>query len=285
MAPSKDAPTTNGSSALESVTNGPVSKAVKDQSLSHYHSLFSSLISWENPRVSAIAYASIVTSIVAVRYLDLLRYSFKLTYLLLGVTIAAEVGGKATMGTGLATSFRPRKYITLSKDALEAMIGDAHELLNFFMIEAQRIAFVENVWASIGAFVASFISYYLVKVVPYWGLALIATTALFFAPLIYSSNQELIDAQLKNASEVVNAQTAQLKEVAGKHTAQYTELAKQHMGDYTAKAQAMLHGRASSPTATTKTPGKDIKDTDFPAAPSTEPTKARKGEEEAIPAM
>lgn len=281
MAP---APTTNGSSAIESVTNGPVSKAVKDQSLSHYHSFFSSLVSWENPRVSAIAYASIVTSIVAVRYLDILRYSFKLTYLLLGITIAAEVGGKAIMGTGLATSFRPREYITISKSTVDAMIGDAHELLKFFMIEAQRIAFVENVWASIGAFVASFISYYLVKIVPYWGLALIATTALFFAPLIYSSNQELIDAQIKNASEVVNAQTAQLKEVAGKHTAQYTELAKQHMGDYTAKAQAMLHGRAGSPTAS-KTSGKEIKDTDFPAAPNTEPTKARKGEEEPIAAM
>jgi hypothetical protein len=86
----------------------------------------------------------------------------------------------------------------------------------------------------------------------------LATTIIFFAPLIYTTNQELIDAQLKHASDVVNAQTAQLRSVAQKHTEQATQVTKQYMGDYTAKAQSLIK------TAQQKSP---LKASDFPAAP------------------
>lgn len=103
----------------------------------------------------------------------------------------------------------------------------------------------------------AFISYYLVKIVPYWGLALIATTVVFLTPLIYTTNQELIDSQLKHASEIVNAQTAQLKTAAQRHTEQATQITKQYMGDYTAKAQSLIKGAR----------GTELKASDFPSAP------------------
>ncbi len=104
---------------------------------------------------------------------------------------------------------------------------------------------------------------------------MIATTVIFFAPLIYTTNQELIDSQLKHASEIVNAQTSQLREVAQKHTEQATQVTKQYMGDYTAKAQALIKGARGSE-------GKELKATDFPAAPKEDfktPAKATKTEE------
>jgi hypothetical protein len=113
------------------------------------------------------------------------------------------------------------------------------------------------------AFFGAFLSYYLVKIVPYWGLALIATTTLFFAPLIYTSNQKLIDTHVQHATDVVNAQTLQLREAAQKQAAQASQLTKQYMGDYTAKAQEMLR----SATGSVKPAAKDLKDADFPAAP------------------
>jgi hypothetical protein len=110
----------------------------------------------------------------------------------------------------------------------------------------------------------AFLSYYLVKVVPYWGLALIATTVVFFAPLIYTSNQELIDHHVKQASDVVNAQTAQLRDLAQKHTEQATQITKQYMGDYSAKAQAMIRGaRGTEPKPEVRAP-------EFPPAPTHE---------------
>jgi hypothetical protein len=93
----------------------------------------------------------------------------------------------------------------------------------------------------------------------------------FFVPLIYTSNQELIDDQLRHASEVVGAQTSQLRNVASKHTAQATEITKQYMGDYTAKAQSMLRGNK-----------KPVAESDFPTAPK---SNFKREEEVDMPAM
>ncbi|KAI1143058.1 Reticulon-domain-containing protein [Hypoxylon sp. FL0543] len=284
----------NAQAAYNQIASGPVAQNVKDQSaktsaelsnlansrqtpsqpaatgqpLTHYHSFFSELLSWNNPRASAIAYASVVSLIFAVRYLDVVRYAFKLTYMTLGITVLAEGAGKAILGNGLTTQLRPRKYYTVPRETLDSLIGDVHELINFFVIESQRILFAENVAASAVAAIGAFLSYYLVKIVPYWGLALIATTLLFFVPLIYATNQELIDHHLKQASDVLNSQTEQLRQVASRQTAQATEITKQYMGDYTAKAQQMLRGRSSSPEAAPKSaPQTSLKESDFPRAP------------------
>ncbi|CAI4212591.1 unnamed protein product [Parascedosporium putredinis] len=250
----------NYESVVDRVANGPVSQAAQDQvnktanefanlnasrkatpgtaatsqRLTHYHSYFFDLLAWKNPRASGIVYASLVSLIFAARYLDVIRYFFKLTWLALGTTVAAEIVGKVVLGQGITSQLRPNKYFVVSRDTLDTMIGDVHELINFFVIEAQRILFAENIGASVAAFVAAFLSYYLVKIVPYWGLAILGTTAAFMIPLLYTSNQEVIDAQLKHASDLVNAQTAQVRDAANKHTAHVAELTKHAPLDETA---------------------------------------------------
>ncbi|TEA12955.1 Reticulon-like protein 1 [Colletotrichum sidae] len=296
----------DAAAAYQQIANGPVAQNVKDQSakastefgnlaasrrtpdtpaatgqpLTHYHSFFFELISWNNPRASAIAYASIVSLIFAARYLDVLRYSLKLTWMVLGTTVLAEIAGKAVLNNGLATQLRPRRYYVIPRETLDALIGDVHELINFFVIEAQRVLFAENVAASAAAFLGAFIAYYLVKIVPLWGLALIGTTSVFGIPLIYTSNQELIDAQLNKAGEVLNQQTSQFRTVASKHTAQAADITKQYVGDYTAKAQQLIGRRSVSPEASPKPASAapaapapaapSVEEKDFPAAPSTE---------------
>jgi len=151
------------------------------------------------------------------------------------------------------------------------MIGDVHELVNFFVIEGQRLIFADNIFASGAMLFASFIAYYLVKLVPFWGFALISTTVAFIAPLVYTSNQELIDGHIAHASSVVNQQTAQVKNIAAQHASAAVNSTKQYAGDYTAKAQEMIssRGRSTSPAVTTKSPPA-YKDADFPAAPKQE---------------
>jgi hypothetical protein len=100
------------------------------------------------PGASGIAYASVISLIFVARYLDVIRYAFKLTWMTLGVTVLAELVGKTILSSGLATQLRPRKYYTVPRETLDALIGDVHELVNFFVIEAQRILFAENVSAS-----------------------------------------------------------------------------------------------------------------------------------------
>jgi hypothetical protein len=68
--------------------------------------------------------------------------------MVLATTVAAEVSGKLVLNNGLASQFRPREYFTLSRETFEALVSDAHGLINFFLIEAQRIVFVENIGVS-----------------------------------------------------------------------------------------------------------------------------------------
>ena len=126
----------------------PPTLAATGQSLTHYHSFFSNLLSWDNPRASGIAYGSIILFIFAARYLDILRYVFRITWLTLGAAVLVEGAGKLLFSHGFISGARPKNYYTVSKETLDALLGDVHELVNFFFIEAQRILFAENLSAT-----------------------------------------------------------------------------------------------------------------------------------------
>ena len=46
------------------------------------------------------------------------------------------------------SQFRPRKYYTIPRESLERSLEDVEQLINFFVIETQRIVFAENVLAT-----------------------------------------------------------------------------------------------------------------------------------------
>jgi hypothetical protein len=126
----------------------PPTLAATGQPLTHYHSFFSNLLSWDHPRASGIAYGSIILFIFAARYLDILRYVFRITWLTLGAAVLVEGAGKLLFSHGFISGARPKNYYTVSKETLDALLGDVHELVNFFFIEAQRILFAENLSAT-----------------------------------------------------------------------------------------------------------------------------------------
>ena len=64
------------------------------------------------------------------------------------VTAALEVSGKLIFDTGLSSRLRPRRYYTIPRESLERGLEDVEQLLNFFVIECQRIVFAENVIAT-----------------------------------------------------------------------------------------------------------------------------------------
>lgn len=127
----------------------PNTQTATGQNLTHYHSFFYSLLSWENPRATAISYVAITTFIFACRFVPLMRYGLRLTWMTLGITAAAEIAGRMLFDQGFSSKLRPRKYYTIPRETLESMTGDVEQLINFFVIEAQRIVFAENVYATI----------------------------------------------------------------------------------------------------------------------------------------
>ncbi|KAJ5769603.1 hypothetical protein N7520_004162 [Penicillium odoratum] len=257
----------------------PSTTTENGQPLTHYHSLLYSLLSWEQPRATAVSYASITGFIFAARYLPLLRWAFKFLYMSLGVTAAVEIAGHVILKKGIASSFRPRRYYTIPKETHEAVLEDLSQLLDFFLIEFQRILFAENVVHTVAAFTAAFLGYWLIRIVPVWGLTVIGVTTAYIGPLVYISNREIIDEQIKNLQDIVSAQTNQLKDLAGERTSHATGLMKQYVGDYSHKAQEYIGRRSASPEMTKlPTPVKTepvaepaIQTEDFPEAPIVEP--------------
>lgn len=194
------------------------------------------------------------------------------------VTAAAEVAGKVVLDRGLASHMRPRKYYTINRQTLDAVSDDVEQFLNFFVIEFQRIVFAENVYATIAAFTSALLGYLLVKIVPTWGLALIATSLVYFVPLIYIKNQKVIDEHLHHAGEVINQQATQVRDLAAQHTSHITEVVQHTASEYSAKAQEMIgsaKNRAASPSAPNPAnmnpyknePEREITKEDFPSVP------------------
>lgn len=296
------------SAVKSSLTNGPVAENVKQQGaktqadfsnlaatrtskrtraatgqpLTHYHSFFHSLLSWEHPRASGIAYLFTVFLIFAARYLNVLRYSLKVTYMVLGVTVLAEILGKVLFHHGFTSQVRPKEYYTISQETLNLLIRDFHDLINFFIIEAQQIIFAENLSVSIAAFLSAFASYFLVKFIPLWGLSLLGTSTLFLGTLVYRVNQDVIDHHLETAVEIINQQAEQVKTIASQQAARATKQTKALVGDYSSKAQGFIGNAlpSVSPVSPT-TPIKRepvikkevvsaLKAEDFPSAPTEE---------------
>ncbi|KAH7082995.1 Reticulon-domain-containing protein [Paraphoma chrysanthemicola] len=246
----------------------PDHKAATGQNLTHYHSMFYRLLSWKNPRATGIAFAATILFIFAARYLNIIRYGLKLLYLTLGATATAEIAGQAAFGRGLTSQFRPRQYFTIPKASLERLLDDVEQLINFFVIESQRIVFAENVYATVAAFFASLISYFLIKFVPLWGLTLIATLVTYLTPLIYIQNKEAIDAQLEKGRQIASQQATQIKGLANQHAGNAAKTVQGYTQQYTAKAQETINqyrGRSASP---------EVKKEAFPAAPKQDLTSA-----------
>lgn len=192
---------------------------------------------------------------------------------------------------------RPRKYYTIPRETLEASLEDAEQFINFFIIEIQRIVFAENVYATIGvswvsnvckseptdnfkAFTSALLAYFLIKFTPAWGVALVFTTVIYFAPLIYLQNKEFIDHHLNNASNVINEQTSQFRDLAAQQASHASEMTKSTVGQLSARAQELMgqaQDRAAQPDVANPgnlNPAKDepernISGSDFPSAPKT----------------
>lgn len=128
-------------------------------------------------------------------------------------------------------------------------------------------------------FTTALITYFLIKITPAWGLALLFTTLAYFIPLAYIQNRELVDHHLSNASDLVNKQTEQIRSIAAEHTNKAMEASQGALKTYGARASEMMgqtkksaveKGYVKEETAE-KMPGNtEVKKEDFPAAPTGE---------------
>ncbi|KAH0605877.1 uncharacterized protein H6S33_004334 [Morchella sextelata] len=243
-----------------------------DQPLTHYHSFFFDLFTWKYPRATGFFFFSVISMITAFRFINVLRWVFKGAYLLFASAALLEVAGKPFGAKGLVSSMRPRRYHTIPRESVEKLFNEAHDLLNFFVVEFQRVIFVENIFATIVAFVTTFAAYFLIKYMPFWSLLLTATITAFTAPLIYLQNQEFIDEKIRQGNELVNEQLNTGRELTVKYAGEAAARARSTAVDLSQKAQGYAQNvRGSSPAATSKPSTTSTADKEFPSVPVHEP--------------
>lgn len=134
---------------------------------------------------------------------------------------------------------------------------------------------------------------------PSWGLTLLFVTAIYFVPLVYITNQELIDGHLATASNLITEQTNQVRDLASQHTNKAVEMSSAAFKDYSSKAQEMIgatkqsavdKGYVSQQTADKVTPTQTtskVTSESFPSAPEQDPVMVQPVEPkgDAIPAL
>lgn len=265
--------TSNEFGSLAGSRATPSYTAANDTPLTHYHSFFYTLLSWQNPRATGITFAASILFIFACRYLPVISWVLRITWMTLGVVTLAEVAAKTVMGSSVTSSIRPRRYYTIPKETLESTLDDVEHLINFFVIEIQRIVFAENVLATGIAFTAAFLSYYLIKLVPMWGMALLSTTVLYSVPLIYIQNREFIDGHLEHAGKLASQQASQVRDLASQHAGKSFETVKSYTGEYANKAGEMVGSarqKIPTPAQAVGQTKSTVKENDFPRAPKSD---------------
>jgi len=144
-----------------------------DPTLTHFHSFFYDTFTWKYPRSTGLLFAGSLALLLLGHYVDILRYAFKGAYITFAITAVFEYLGRPTTGTGFMTQVRPQRYYKIPRENLEMFFAEVHEFLNFIVLEFQRILYVERLSHTIAAFIISFITHYLIKYLPIWGLLLL----------------------------------------------------------------------------------------------------------------
>lgn len=248
--------------------------------LTHFHSFFYDLVTWKYPRASLLIFTSLLSTILAFRFVNVMRYIFKAAYLLLGSVAALEYVGKHLGYKGIVSQMRPRRYYTIPRENIESIFEEIHDFLNFVVVEFQRIVFVENLFTTVAAFVASFFGYFLIKYLPFWSLAFLGTTLAFTGPYIYINNQEQIDAQINHYSEIVNMKLNEARGVTEQYAGEYANRAKQTASQLSERVQSYTNRRVSGEQARP-----NLNSQDFPNAPTQEPISPLQHQEHRAPIL
>jgi hypothetical protein len=131
---------------------------------------------------------------------------------------------------------KPRRYYQVNKNTFDVVFGELANVLNFIVLEFQRLLYAEKTSHTAAACVISFIAYILVRYIPLWSLALMGTVFAFAAPPLYLRNQEIIDKHILQAQNLAAEKAAYARNVAGAQVDAVSERAKVVTSEWGKKA-------------------------------------------------
>jgi Reticulon len=155
---------------------------------------------------------------------------------------------------------KPRQYYQVNKYTFESLFNETANLINFLVLEFQRLLFAEKISHTVVAFIVSFISYNLVQFIPLWSLVLVGTILAFGLPPLYLRNQQLIDKHISQAQHIAAEKVNYAKDIAGERVATVSERAKLVTSEWGKRAGVELPWSPKSTTSAAphRTPTKPV---------------------------
>jgi len=141
----------------------------------------------------------------------------------------------------LSTRLRPKEYKKIPESSLNATLKDIHDLIQYAVVQAQRIVFGQDLDKTFAAFLGFTALYWLTKIVPPFWLTVMGLTSIFVAPLVSSPQGRgaAHDASVR-AQELANAAAEKGRVLAQNGKVKAAELSskgKQTAADLSAQAR------------------------------------------------
>ncbi|KAH6983501.1 Reticulon-domain-containing protein [Ilyonectria sp. MPI-CAGE-AT-0026] len=199
---------------------GPLSKIIANQdSLYKY-------ISWEDPGRTLGSYALAMSILCAAHYVPLTRLALKAVATSLGVISLTEFAGRCFGPNTFLTRLRPAEYYKVQESTLNATLQDIHDFVQYAVVKAQKLIFAENLDQTFAAFIGLTSLYWLIKIVPPFGLAVLGLTSVYMAPLFTSPRaREVAHNTTVRAGELASAAAEKGNSLAQDSKAQAVDLA------------------------------------------------------------
>merc|ERR1711973_878853 len=160
--------------------------------------LFHSLIYWDNPRDSGIAFGPVLVCLLAVRYISLISVVGNLALALVTATVSFRIYKSVLAAVNKSQEGHPFKQywecdVTLPADKVSQLTDTLLTSVNSTLSKLKSLLLVENTLDSIKFAAAMYLLTYVGAMVNGLSLVILAWVAVFSLPRLYRDNQKQID--------------------------------------------------------------------------------------------
>jgi len=165
------------------------------------HDGLNSLVYWDNPRDSGIAFGSVLVCLLAVRYISLISVVGNLALALVTATMSFRIYKSVLAAVNKSSEGHPFKQyleldVTLPSDKVTQVTDCLLTSLNNILTRLKTIFLVEDIIESIKFAVVMYLLTYVGAIANGLTLIILAWVSIFAAPKIYKDNQKQIDEAL-----------------------------------------------------------------------------------------
>jgi hypothetical protein len=177
-----------------------------------------SLVYWDNPRDTGIAFGSVLVCLLAVRYISMISVVGNLALALVTATMSFRIYKSVLAAVNKSAEGHPFKQyleldVNLPSDKVAQVTDSLLTSLNNILTRLKTIFLVEDVIESIKFAVAMYLLTYVGALVNGLSLIIITWVSIFAIPRVYKDNQKQIDEALLPLQTKLSDLQAKIKAV------------------------------------------------------------------------